>query len=398
MMGARALSSVCRVDESKGTVSMRREDGWKGEWTLEWLQDNCRCKDCFEIATHQRLSDTLSFAPVTNFRNAEVTEKAGSEELIVHSDKHTLRVPLSSLRTEDIAASSSPLSAACWKPFVASSVEWGTPVASAQDILAGDKNARRAWAQALWVRGFAIVSGLNEGNESELRKTVEALFDGQPQHSMFGDTWDIPQLDISAQGQDEEWEIEHRDTAYINVALEAHTDGCYSAAPPGVQFFQIPLPATNGGGENFLVDGLAVAQSMRQHHPEHFETLCRIPVPYRYLDAPQGLQMEASWPVFRCDPATGHLLEFHWNNADRSPLPHLLRPTEQRQFLEAIKALIATIRQPELNLIISLQPDWLLGVNNWRIMHGRNEFHGERRLMGAYVTRDTYDICRSRLV
>ena len=287
----RFLSFTSHIQPTKGALSLFREDGWKGEWTLDWLQDNCRCSICFEASTQQRLTDTCNLSPSSNFERAEVIGKDNEEELLVYgNDQHTLKIPLSILCTEEVSSSPpSPLSTAVWKPFTASSShEWATPVASAKDILAGDKNARKAWAKAVWERGFAIVDGLDEGTEVQLRQTVEGLVDGPPQYSMFGETWDIPQLDVTSVQEDNtnnnnnnntsSYEIEHLDTAYINIALEAHTDGCYSAAPPGIQFFQIPLRATKGGGENFLVDGLAVAQKMRTLFPDHFETLCDVEV------------------------------------------------------------------------------------------------------------------------
>jgi len=38
------------------------------------------------------------------------------------------------------------------------------------------------------------------------------------------------------------------------------------------------------GGQTTLVDGFRVAEEMRQHHPEDFETLCNTPIPSQYLD------------------------------------------------------------------------------------------------------------------
>ena len=38
------------------------------------------------------------------------------------------------------------------------------------------------------------------------------------------------------------------------------------------------------GGQTILVDAFRVAAEMQQHHPDDFETLCRIPIPAHYLD------------------------------------------------------------------------------------------------------------------
>ena len=38
------------------------------------------------------------------------------------------------------------------------------------------------------------------------------------------------------------------------------------------------------GGQTILVDAFRVAAEMQQHHPDDYETLCRIPIPAHYLD------------------------------------------------------------------------------------------------------------------
>jgi trimethyllysine dioxygenase len=41
-----------------------------------------------------------------------------------------------------------------------------------------------------------------------------------------------------------------------------------------------------------------------------------------------------------------------------------------------------------------LKPGMMVVIDNWRVMHGRSGFSGDRRMCGAYVGRDEW---RSRL-
>ena len=51
------------------------------------------------------------------------------------------------------------------------------------------------------------------------------------------------------------------------------------------------------GGENQLVDGLAIAEKMRHEHPEAFNILCNVNIPGRYIKTDKYL--EAHRPLFR---------------------------------------------------------------------------------------------------
>jgi hypothetical protein len=53
---------------------------------------------------------------------------------------------------------------------------------------------------------------------------------GHPKNSLFGVFWDFTVHTID--GEDGKI-LEHSDTAYTNVCLRSHSDGCYSVEPPG---------------------------------------------------------------------------------------------------------------------------------------------------------------------
>ena len=226
--------------------------------------------------------------------------------------------------------------------------------------------------------GFAIINGVDPDLPA-MRAVIQHLAPLFP--SMFGDAWDISQIDTSA-----EWSAEHRDTAYSNGAIGPHTDGCYSWSPPGVQFFQIATTAS-AGGSNYLVDGFRVASLLRERDADAYALLSRVPVSYHYDDDGQGNHQQATHCVFSHDER-GQLLRFHFNDSDR--LPFAGGAAQVAAFYRAYGALNALLNDPAQRLVLRLRPDQLMATDNWRVLHAREGFSGSRRLMGAYIDRDAY--------
>ena len=91
------------------------------------------------------------------------------------------------------------------------------------------------WMTQIALNGFALLGGLPEDQETinVVQPVMEKL--GSLRRTFFEPkgVWDIT---VKA-GQSPK---EHADSAYSNVALDPHVDGCYFADSPGLQFFHIP--------------------------------------------------------------------------------------------------------------------------------------------------------------
>lgn len=59
-------------------------------------------------------------------------------------------------------------------------------------------------------------------------------------------------------------------------------------------------------------------------------------------------------------------------------------------FYEAYQLLSKEILRPEGTWKFRLQPGTAIFIDNWRVLHGRTEFTGNRRLIGAYIPRDDF--------
>ena len=84
---------------------------------------------------------------------------------------------------------------------------------------------------------------------------------------------------------------------------------------PGLQTLHC-LQKDSVGGENQLIDGLAIAEKMRNEHPEYFKILSTINIPGRYIKT--DTYLEAKRPLFRLNNQ-GKIVQVSFNNHDRAP-------------------------------------------------------------------------------
>jgi trimethyllysine dioxygenase len=134
-----------------------------------------------------------------------------------------------------------------------------------------------------------------------------------------------------------------------------------------------------------LVDGFRIADELRAADPEAYETLSSVEVTGHYIG--DGAHLMARRPVFRHDK--GRLVQVTFNNYDRAPFR--LPDAEMREFYRALKAFEALANDARLQWRHPLRPGEVLLFDNWRVLHGRAAYHGERRLCGAYLNREDFE-------
>jgi len=93
----------------------------------------------------------------------------------------------------------------------------------------------------------------------------------------------------------------------------------------------------------------------------------------------------AARPVLRHDH-TGQLVQVSFNNYDRAPF--LLPEGEMIAFYDALRAFDLIANDPAMQWRHVLAPGEALLFDNWRVLHGRFAYTGERRLCGGYVNRE----------
>ena len=77
-------------------------------------------------------------------------------------------------------------------------------------------------------------------------------------------------------------------------------------------------------------------------------------------------------------------MQIRINAYDRAPHENMTL-SNQLKFYNYYPRLIKMSKEDSLMKKISLQPGTVLLVNNWRILHGRTAFEGQRTLSGCYI-------------
>ena len=178
---------------------------------------------------------------------------------------------------------------------------------------------------------------------------------------------------------------EHQDSAYSTTFLEPHTDATYMVDAPGSQLFCC-VRRTGTGGESILVDGLAMATSLRAEVPEVFETLTNVAVTGRYVEP--GVDLRATRPPIRLD-GRGRFEQLSYNNYDRAPF--WLPEPEMSAFYDAYGTLHRHVVDQDRWFEVRLNAGDALIFDNWRVLHGRQGYTGDRTFFGCYHDREELD-------
>jgi gamma-butyrobetaine dioxygenase len=228
------------------------------------------------------------------------------------------------------------------------------------------------WLRLLNQYGFTIVRGVptEPGMVMKVAERVSFL-----RNSNFGILFDV------------ESKPNPNSLAYTAVKLNAHTDLVSREVQPGLQFLHC-LVFDAEGGASILVDGFAAAEELKQSHPNDYEFLTTVPIPFRYQDKETDLGVKG--PIIRLD-ADGNYYDIRYSTALLAPLDldhHLVKP-----FYRAFGNYSKILRDPRYEFKFRLQPGDLESFNNRRVLHGRDEFNpqsGPRHLQGCYVDTDDF--------
>jgi trimethyllysine dioxygenase len=175
------------------------------------------------------------------------------------------------------------------------------------------------------------------------------------------------------------------DTAFTSLSIEPHTDGTYVHDAPGLQTLHC-LKKDSIGGENQLVDGLAIAEKMRIEYPDYFKILSKINIPGRYIKTDTYLL--AKRPLFRVNDEE-KLVQVSFNNHDRAPFR--LNNETMHQFYEAYKVFHNFANDKHRQFQFMLEPGKVLTFDNWRVLHARSSLTGYRQLCGGYHNREDFE-------
>ncbi|KAJ5468563.1 hypothetical protein N7475_006315 [Penicillium sp. IBT 31633x] len=254
-----------------------------------------------------------------------------------------------------------------------------SPRVKYDDVMSNDKWLG-TWLNIIWNRGFCFVDGVPVTPEAT-QKLIERI--AFIRHTHYGGFWDFTA------------DLTFKDTAYTNEFLGAHTDNTYFTDPARLQLFHLLSHTEGAGGENLLVDGFAAAAQLRRENHKHYDELVKHRHPWHASgNEDTCIQPSAMAPVFAIHPDMNSMYQIRWNNYDRAPKVNWTAE-EQSSWYRAARHYNEILQSREL--WTKLQPGSALIFDNWRMLHGRAEFTGKRRMCGGYINNDDY-LSRLRLL
>jgi trimethyllysine dioxygenase len=339
-----------------------------------WIRDHSESKIDLHPESMQRQIDIFSKTPDNSILNAQI-EQNGENILIHWLDQSKSCISFKLL--ESLASTSQPgaqalVAESCWHSVKDIKL---FPEMSYYDFLKED--GLKQWLRHIQNTGFVLV--IDSPSTSEATKLLMERM-AYVRNSIFGgfSVWDNKLEDPD-------------DTAFTSLAIEPHTDGTYVHDAPGLQTLHC-LKRDSIGGENQLVDGLSIAEKMREDFPDYFNILSDINIPGRYIK--KDTYLEARRPLFRLNNK-GEVAQVSFNNHDRAPFR--LDNDLMSEFYKAYKVFHNLANDRNRQFQFMLEPGKILTFDNWRLLHARSSLTGYRQLCGGYHNREDFE-SRLRLI
>jgi gamma-butyrobetaine dioxygenase len=338
-----------------------------------WLRDACTCSDCRRPSTNERLLDSTTI-PLD--LTVDSVDHDGEHLVVETSDGHRC------LLDPDAVVDHVRAGRRVGQP--AGDLElWdgisGLPVATFARSELHTLSRLAACLEAVLRRGVALVREV-ETDELGLRE-IAALI-GEIRATNYGVTWEIEaQLDPVSAVDSERHLLVHTDLPYRDVA-------------PGVQLL-LSVVADVAGGVTTLVDGYAVAESIRHRDPDAWRLLTEIEFTYPYVR--DNVEFHGRAPLIGLHhDGTYHQIR---RAPDLVGVP-FVSAADTPALYRALRTWTAAVDDPANEIQIALTPGDLVIFHNHRLLHGRTAFalgaHGRRHLVGCYV--DIEDVRSRRAV
>ncbi|ELT94056.1 hypothetical protein CAPTEDRAFT_227933 [Capitella teleta] len=376
-----ASSSGCRLqlgqDGKSMTLTFNEESDIEPiRCNATWLRHNCHCPSCKQTHSGQKLFEPHELQASYKLKSAELR----GEELVLrwHGGKaeedHEGSVPLqflmhslySDAKIQKMAEDRTPLT-----------VKGRCPSVTFEEISESDEGLFK-WLHCLNEYGMCVVREVptREGMVKEAAEKIWSI-----QQTIYGELFDVVSTPKPI------------NVAYSDAKLGFHMDLAYYESPPGLQFLHcLKFDDCVEGGDSLLVDAWHVAEQLKTSHPEHFETLARVPATLQkiHFDREKPVYMKYQRPHIACNPR-GDVIAVHWAPSFEGPL--CVPEEDIEPYYAAYHKFAEMIELSETKVQFRLEEGDLLSFNNRRMLHARDAFvlnGGMRHLQGCYVNIDEF--------
>ena len=187
--------------------------------------------------------------------------------------------------------------------------------------------------------------------------------------------------------------VDPNNLAFTNLGLGCHLDNPYRDPVPGLQLLHC-LESSTRGGESILQDGFQAAEILRQENPQHFETLTRQWINFRFRDNDADLRSRV--PFIETNNLS-EVVKVRFNNRSIDTIK--LKPEQIKPFYAAYRHYAEILEREDQQVCFKLQPGDLMLFDNTRVLHARTAYStgGTRHLQGAYSDLDGLYSCLNKL-
>lgn len=363
----RAVSIV--QDEAGLTVTW--SNGASGRFLYFWLRENCP-EDANSL-TGQRLLN-LGDIP-DDIRPTHVGLADGSVCLNWPDGRTSVHDPvwLYEQRYVEGAPRSAPLRIQAWD----SSLDLAELRASYDELMSDDE-ARYEAMERIVRFGLLRISGTPKTATESLAKRFGYLHD-----TNYGVTLDVRS------------EVKAWFRVLSKGAIPPHTDNAYRYTPTGITFFHCVEQIRAYGGQSYYVDGLKLAERIREIDEDAFNVLCNVPLTFhRHIPENTSTGIDAAYykveaPVFRLN-ANGQVVGLRYH--PRTVAPFVGSETEIRRVYRARKVLEDTSLDHSLRVQFQANVGECTVYDNQRVMHARTSFEevtdGVRHFRQCHIDRE----------
>ncbi|SDL50139.1 gamma-butyrobetaine dioxygenase [Modicisalibacter muralis] len=370
-----------RVNHDPHLVELHWRDGRVSRYHGVWLRENAGDASTVNPDTRERILDLSRLAAWPTISAARLDDQGALCVTFAPEDR-TLRFHPGWLRANDYSNTAQPdaplVPVTTWTGETLpepTSLDAGAWMRQAEDDPAVEALLERALEAVL---GHGLVRLRNLPTEpGTLARIAERI--GPLRATNFGTLFDVkakPNPDSNA---------------YTSIALPPHVDLPTREYQPGLQLLHC-LENSVEGGQAVMMDGFAIAETLRERHPDAFATLTRV----KWCYANTARTTDYVWfdPMIKLDDQ-GRLLEVRVADFLRGPLMAPFDDIEPAY--AALMQLQRLLREPQFAMRFTYRPGDLVIFDNRRLLHARDAFEGNsghRWLQGCYLERDEI---RSRL-
>ena len=172
--------------------------------------------------------------------------------------------------------------------------------------------------------------------------------------------------------------------AHTALAVGVHNDFTSYTWPPSVQALHMLVNECEGGAST-VVDGFGLLEALRSEHPDKFDVLCSVRVPFRIFS--DEYECYAANPMVDLD-SDGEIRMIRFNTAQMQAIP--LSEPRLGEFYAAYHELSSRVNDPGAQVTFRLEGGMILLCAGHRVLHGRTEMvsNGARHLQDAYFEHD----------